>query len=281
MMVTSHHQPRRRWGAVPVLSLLVLSLSGARHGRPCPVAPPVGCSPSHPVALRLRGAGESDGDESGSVLQRPESSEHCNCGDPECPHAPEPPETAEEAQARERRAELEEYVRRVERGERLGAQDLSPGAARELSLVLSDGRVEEMLAGITPWWLLHPFGNASSPTPPERPARVAADGVAVQETRAELTHNGGRSTRGGWRGRGVGASGVLEFWGLLWAQDAEQVRLGLRRHCQRARSSACFSCARAHAHAFFTEVWLVVGVRRHGQAHARMLAGGGELSGGL
>jgi len=222
--------------------------------------------------LRLRGAGDtSDGGESGSGLQRPESSEYCNCGDAECPHAPELPETAEEAQARGRRAELEEYVRRIERGERLATQDLSPGVTRELSLLLSDGRVAELLAGIPPWWLSHPFGNASSPTPPERPVRVAADGAAVQETRAELTHNGGRSTRGGWRGRSVGASGVLESWGLLWAQDAEQVRLGLMRHISTVNT-------RVHARVFlvcwcacawlFTEVCIVVRVHRHGQALA-------------
>jgi hypothetical protein len=54
---------------------------------------------------------------------------------------------------------------------------------------------------------------------------VAGDGAAVEETRAELTHNGGRSSLGGWRARGVGVGtrGAHQCWGFLWAQDAEQV----------------------------------------------------------
>ena len=117
-MLRCFRTQRRHWCAVSALSLLVLSLSGARHELLCPVAPPFrGRAPC--AVLRLHG-GEDTSDErsSDSVIQRPGCSEHCNCGDPECPYAPEPPETAEEAQDRAQREALEEYVRRVESGER-------------------------------------------------------------------------------------------------------------------------------------------------------------------
>jgi hypothetical protein len=92
-----------------------------------------------------------------------------------------------------------------------------------LSSALTDGRISGLLEQRRPWWQEHPFGNVSEP--PERRVRVAGDGAAVEETRAELTHNGGRSSLGGWRARGVGVGtgGALQCWGFLWAQDAEQV----------------------------------------------------------
>ena len=103
---------------MPALSLLVLSLSGARHQLLCPVAPPFrGRAPG--ALLRLRGGEDTSDERSGDrVFQRPGCSEYCNCGDPECPYAPEPPETEEEAQDRAKREALMEYVRRVESGER-------------------------------------------------------------------------------------------------------------------------------------------------------------------
>ena len=92
-----------------------------------------------------------------------------------------------------------------------------------LSSAVTDGRISGVLEWRTPWWQEHPFGNVSEP--PERRVRVAGDGAAVEETRAELTHNGGRSSVGGWRAGGVsvGTRGAHQCWGFLWAQDAEQV----------------------------------------------------------
>ena len=186
------------------------------------------------TVLRLRGAaGESKGPDGNSGLQTRCGTctvpGRCDCGDPTCPHAPDVSESHDEAQRRVQQETLKDYVRRIEQGERLSAADLPPDIVQDLSLACTDGRLGALLTETTPWWLFHPFGNVSSVTPPERPIRTAAEGDVVEETRAELTHNGGRSTSRGWRATGAHNAANGDSWGLLWAQDAEQVKSEKKR----------------------------------------------------
>jgi len=139
---------------------------------------------------------------------------------------PATPETHESAQSRLRKETLKDHVRRIEGGEPLGLADLPHDIVQDMSKALTDGRMASLLAPVTPWWMLHPFGNVSSLEPPEKAARSAAAGASVDETRAELAHNGGHSVWHGWQPEeppAAAVTGASDRWGLLWAQDCEQL----------------------------------------------------------
>ena len=139
---------------------------------------------------------------------------------------PATPETQEEARSRLQKETLKDHLRRIEGGEPLSLADLPRDIVQDMSKALADGRMASLLAPVTPWWMLHPFGNVSSFEPPERAVRSAAAGASVDETRAELAHNGGHSVQHGWQPEEpptVAAPGASDRWGLLWAQDCEQL----------------------------------------------------------
>jgi len=201
-----------------VITAFALSLPGSCHAGPPTTLPrlhmmrPRGCVGWCLQFLRLRGGGDE-----GTLVQ------HCGCNEPECPHAAAAPETQQETRLRVQHETLQDHVRRLEGGERLGVADLPLDLAHDFCRAIKDGSIAQVITAVPPWWLLHPFGNVSSPIPPDKPVRIAAAGATVEETRAELTHNGGHSAQRGWRAEEPGLGMIAAWWGLLWAQDAEQV----------------------------------------------------------
>ena len=162
--------------------------------------------------------------------------EMCCCDNDDCPHAHLRAAAAEDAQRRRGQETLAEHVKRLERGEPLGPDDLPADLAHDLTLAFTDGRLDPLFEPTTPWWLQQPFGNTSAHAPPApRAARSAGAGVIVEETRAELTHNGGHTLQRGWlpappeQGRaearaaattsGDVAGSRAQRWGMMWAQD--------------------------------------------------------------
>lgn len=172
--------------------------------------------------VRLQGG---SADEAGQTLPAAagENSSPCSCGDSDCPHRTATLETQEAALLRERKETLEHYITRIEQGEPLGLEQLPREIVQDLSRAIVDGRMADVMTAMAPWWMLHPFGNVSSQDLPEKAVRSAAAGGSVEETRAELTHNGGQSTYYGWTPTTTAESGVSDRWGLLWAQDFEQL----------------------------------------------------------
>jgi hypothetical protein len=155
--------------------------------------------------------------------------EHMDCGTTDHTQVPASSDTEEDEEEktrlRVRQETLEDHVRRIEGGERLGLADLPRDIALDFSQALSAGRLTESLrAWHAPWWLHHPFGNISSATPPDKAVRVPAQGASLEETRAELLHNGAFTTRRGWHATETpgGAEGG-ERWGMMWAQDMSEV----------------------------------------------------------
>ena len=166
--------------------------------------------------------------------------EMCCCDNDDCPHAHLRAAAAEDAQRRRGQETLAEHVKRLERGEPLGPDDLPADLAHDLTLAFTDGRLDPLFEPTTPWWLQQPFGNTSAhASPAPRAARSAGAGVIVEETRAELTHNGGHTLQRGWlpappeQGRaearaaattsGDVAGARAERWGMMWAQDPGSV----------------------------------------------------------
>ena len=216
-------------------ALLCSTLVLLRHACSCgeePARSVVSCGTGRHLAPRLTrvtrlglrgGSEESTGAGPTRATGASEDSQPCSCCESDCPHAPAARETPEAAHLRVKRETVERHIERIERGEPLGLEHLPRDIVQDLSKALADGRMAHVTTAATPWWMLHPFGNATSQDSPEKAARSAAAGASVEETRAELTHNGGHSACRGWRPTETAESGVRDRWGLLWAQDAEQV----------------------------------------------------------